>query len=98
MIKRIQCDTLSKLGKDLIDLTLYRESASEPWGFRLAGGKDYGQPLSISQVGNPHSGFTNYHGEIRSGGNEFTSCPGSVRDVTIQGQKEECTIQILCEM
>lgn len=31
-------------------MTLYRESASEPWGFRLAGGKDYGQPLSISQV------------------------------------------------
>jgi len=38
------------MGKDLIDLTFYRESASEPWGFRLAGGKDYGQPLSISQV------------------------------------------------
>jgi len=38
------------MGKDLIDLTFFRESANEPWGFRLAGGKDYGQPLSISQV------------------------------------------------
>jgi len=38
------------MGKDLVDLTLFRESAEEPWGFRLAGGKDYGQPLSISQV------------------------------------------------
>jgi len=31
-------------------LTFFRESASEAWGFRLAGGKDYGQPLHISQV------------------------------------------------
>jgi len=38
------------MGKELIDLTFFRESANEPWGFRLAGGKDYGQPLSISQV------------------------------------------------
>ena len=38
------------MGKDLVDLTFYRENAEEPWGFRLAGGKDYGQPLSISQV------------------------------------------------
>jgi len=40
------------MGKDLVDLTFFRESANEPWGFRLAGGKDYGQPLSISQVSN----------------------------------------------
>jgi hypothetical protein len=86
------------MGKDLIDLTFYRESASEPWGFRLAGGKDYGQPLSISQVGNPHSGYTNYHGEISSGENVFTIFLASVGDVTIQEQKEECTIEILCEM
>ena len=33
-----------------MDLTFYRGSADEPWGFRLAGGKDYGQPLTISQV------------------------------------------------
>jgi len=38
------------MGKDLVDLSFFRESADEPWGFRLAGGKDYGQPLSISQV------------------------------------------------
>jgi len=38
------------MGKDLVDLTFFRESANEAWGFRLAGGKDYGQPLSISQV------------------------------------------------
>ena len=38
------------MGKDLVDLTFYRGSADEPWGFRLAGGKDYGQPLTISQV------------------------------------------------
>ena len=29
---------------------LYRENSSEPWGFRLSGGKDQGQPLQISQV------------------------------------------------
>ena len=40
----------STMGKDLVDLTFYRGSADEPWGFRLAGGKDYGQPLTISQV------------------------------------------------
>lgn len=38
------------MGKDLIDVTLTRENSSESWGFRLAGGKDFGQPLSISQV------------------------------------------------
>jgi len=38
------------MGKDLVDLTFYRGSADEPWGFRLSGGKDYGQPLTISQV------------------------------------------------
>ena len=50
--------------KDLIDVHLSRlvvlpelalacprECGSEPWGFRLSGGKDQGQPLSISQVG-----------------------------------------------
>jgi len=36
--------------KDLIDVHLSRECGSEPWGFRLSGGKDQGQPLSISQV------------------------------------------------
>merc|ERR1712013_56207 len=40
----------ANMGKDLVDLSFFRESAEEPWGFRLAGGKDYGQPLSISQV------------------------------------------------
>jgi len=38
------------MGKDIIDVTLNRENSGEPWGFRLAGGKDQGQPLSISQV------------------------------------------------
>ena len=38
------------MGKDLVDLTFYRGSSDEPWGFRLSGGKDYGQPLTISQV------------------------------------------------
>ena len=42
--------TSTTMGKDLVDLTFYRGSADEPWGFRLAGGKDYGQPLTISQV------------------------------------------------
>jgi len=36
--------------KDLIDVHLNRENNSEPWGFRLSGGKDQGQPLQISQV------------------------------------------------
>jgi len=38
------------MGKDIIDVTLVRENSSEPWGFRLSGGKDQGQPLTISQV------------------------------------------------
>lgn len=38
------------MGKDLVDLTFYKGSSDEPWGFRLAGGKDFGQPLTISQV------------------------------------------------
>jgi len=38
------------MGKDLVDLTFSRSSTDEPWGFRLSGGKDYGQPLTISQV------------------------------------------------
>jgi len=38
------------MGKDIIDVTLNRENSGEPWGFRLAGGKDQGQPLTISQV------------------------------------------------
>jgi len=38
------------MGKDIIDVHLNREHSSEPWGFRLSGGKDQGQPLSISQV------------------------------------------------
>jgi len=38
------------MGKDLIDVTLHRENSGEAWGFRLSGGKDQGQPLSISQV------------------------------------------------
>ena len=33
----------------MVDLTFFKDS-DEPWGFRLAGGKDFGQPLSISQV------------------------------------------------
>jgi len=35
---------------DLIDVTLTRGEGEEVWGFSLAGGKDFGQPLSISQV------------------------------------------------
>jgi len=38
------------MGKDLIDVHLQRENSGEPWGFRLSGGKDQGQPLSISNV------------------------------------------------
>jgi len=37
------------MSKDLITVTLTRGN-NDAWGFRLAGGKDYGQPLSISQV------------------------------------------------
>jgi len=37
------------MSKDLITVTLTR-GGNEAWGFRLAGGKDYGQPLTISQV------------------------------------------------
>jgi len=38
------------MGKDLIDINFIREDPDIPWGFRLSGGKDFGQPLSISQV------------------------------------------------
>ena len=50
------------MGKDLVDLTFYRENAEEPWGFRLAGGKDYGQPLSISQVFTRNAGVVKFTG------------------------------------
>ena len=45
----LDTDTDITMGKDLVDLTFFKDS-DEPWGFRLAGGKDFGQPLSISQV------------------------------------------------
>ena len=38
------------MGKDLVTVTLSREDSNESWGFRLAGGKGTGQPLTISQV------------------------------------------------
>jgi len=38
------------MGKDLVTVTLYRENSSETWGFRLAGGRGTGQPLTVSQV------------------------------------------------
>merc|ERR1719290_377555 len=41
---------VKKMEKDIVTVTLTKVSDSEHWGFRLAGGKDYGQPLSISQV------------------------------------------------
>jgi hypothetical protein len=39
------------MGKDLVTVTLQRADGRESWGFRLAGGRDLGQPLAISQVG-----------------------------------------------
>jgi hypothetical protein len=39
-----------RMGKDLVTVTLQRADGREAWGFRLAGGRDLGQPLSISQV------------------------------------------------
>ena len=38
-----------KLGRQA-EISTFRENSNEPWGFRLSGGKDQGQPLSISQV------------------------------------------------
>ena len=43
-------------GMEQIARLLYRENSSEPWGFRLSGGKDQGQPLQISQVGKSWKG------------------------------------------
>ena len=43
-------------GLEQIARLLYRENSSEPWGFRLSGGKDQGQPLQISQVGKSWKG------------------------------------------
>src|SRR6218665_250269 len=34
-----------------IILRLYRDALSTPWGFRLQGGKDIKQPLSVQKVG-----------------------------------------------
>ena len=33
-----------------LQVRLYRDSFNTPWGFRLQGGKDLGQPLSIQRV------------------------------------------------
>ena len=33
-----------------IELRLYRDSLSTPWGFRLYGGKDLSTPLSVQRV------------------------------------------------
>ena len=32
------------------NITLFRDSLSTPWGFRLEGGRDYGTPLTIQRV------------------------------------------------
>jgi len=35
---------------DVLRAQVVRRDASEPWGFRLQGGSDIGQPLSIIRV------------------------------------------------
>lgn len=32
------------------NVTLYRDSLSTPWGFRMDGGRDFYKPLSIQRV------------------------------------------------
>jgi len=41
---------MSGPGRD-IQIRLYRDSLSTPWGFRLQGGKDLKAPLTIQKVG-----------------------------------------------
>ena len=36
---------------DVLKAQIVRENVSVPWGFRLQGGTDYGQPLTILRVG-----------------------------------------------
>ncbi len=31
-------------------ITLYRDSLSTPWGFRLEGGRDFKAPLTVQRV------------------------------------------------
>jgi len=35
---------------DVLKAQVVRQDASEPWGFRLQGGFDVGQPLTIARV------------------------------------------------
>jgi len=38
------------MGKDLVDVTMKRATSDESWGFRLAGGKGTGQPLTVTPL------------------------------------------------
>ena len=48
-IQQMKCKLQKYVFMSTIDFVC-RENNSEPWGFRLSGGKDQGQPLQISQV------------------------------------------------
>ncbi|XP_076445815.1 uncharacterized protein LOC143283457 isoform X1 [Babylonia areolata] len=67
-----------------LQVRLYRESFSTPWGFRLQGGKDIGQALSIQRV------FSNSpaEGELQRGDQilSFAGRPG--RELTHQQAQE----------
>jgi len=38
---------------DVLKAQIVRRDANEPWGFRLQGGADVGQPLTIIRVRRP---------------------------------------------
>ncbi|XP_013792181.2 LIM domain-binding protein 3-like, partial [Limulus polyphemus] len=46
------------MSQGILTLNLARDGASMPWGFRLQGGSDLGQPLTIQRVflGSPSEG------------------------------------------
>ena len=37
-------------GNQAVTIRLIRRDSSVPWGFRMSGGIDFGQPLTITQV------------------------------------------------
>jgi len=39
---------------DVLKAQIVRRDANEPWGFRLQGGSDVGQPLTIARVRTLH--------------------------------------------
>ena len=46
---RRSLDTMAQI--DVLKAQLVRDNVQIPWGFRLQGGTDYGQPITLQRVG-----------------------------------------------